>query len=143
MTDGCTIGELARRAGVAASTVRFYERRGLLEAAGRSRANYRIYGPRAEERLGFIRSAQQAGFTLKDIEVLLGFRDDRTPSCGGVQALIVSRLELVEAESRRLVQVERMLRGWLSVCREAEASGRCGVLEGLREKNLEKTGNRP
>lgn len=142
MTDGCTIGELARRAGVATSTVRFYERRGLLEAAGRSRANYRIYGPRAEERLHFIRSAQEAGFTLKDIEVLLGFRDDRAPPCAGVQALIASRLERVEAETRRLVRVEKMLREWLSVCREAEASGRCGVLEGLRDKDLEKTGDR-
>jgi DNA-binding transcriptional MerR regulator len=131
MRKGYTIGELARAAGVRSSTVRFYERRGLLTPEGRSEGNYRLYGEESLRRLRFIRSAQAAGFTLADIKLLLRFQDGDVAPCGQVQELIAVRLEQVAAQLGQLQQVDGMLRGWLAVCRKSERSGRCGVLEEL------------
>jgi DNA-binding transcriptional MerR regulator len=131
MPDHHTIGQLARRAQVPVSTVRYYERRGLLQPDGRSDGNYRLYSGEALSRLQFIRSAQAAGFTLGDITALLRFQDDDGAPCQEVQSLIAARQVHVTEQIAHLKQVDRMLRDWMSRCREAEASGRCGVLEGL------------
>lgn len=69
-----SIGELARRAGVPASTVRHYERRGLLQPGGRTGGNYRLYGPAELARLRFIRAARASGFRLADVGELLALR---------------------------------------------------------------------
>lgn len=71
-----TIGELARRASVSTSLLRYYEREALLEPAGRTPAGYRLYAPAAERTLRFIRSAQRYGFSLNDIKLILGRGDD-------------------------------------------------------------------
>ncbi len=129
--DHYTIGQLARAADVPTSTVRYYERRGLLRPDSRSEGNYRIYGGAALERLLFARSAQAAGFTLSNISALLRFRDGDAAPCQEVQTLITSRLDQVTEQMDHLEHVQRMLRKWLRVCREAERTGQCGVLEGL------------
>ena len=137
MNERHTISQLARRVGVPTSTVRYYERRGLLRPDGRSPGNYRLYGAPAVERLRFVRSAQAAGFTLSDIGALLHFRDGDVAPCREVQALIASRLDQVTEQMDHLQHVQRMLRKWRRVCREAERTGRCGVLEGLAASNKE------
>lgn len=65
-----TIGQAAQAVGVPATTLRYYEREGVLGPAVRSRAGYRLYDTAAVERLEFVRSAQAVGFTLDDIRVL-------------------------------------------------------------------------
>ena len=132
MPGSYTIGQLAREADVPTSTVRYYERRGLLRPDGRSGGNYRMYGEATLERLLFVRSAQVAGFTLTDITALLNFQDNDTAPCKDVQDLIAARLDQVVEQAEHLTVVEGMLRAWMTVCCEAEQSGRCGVLEGLR-----------
>lgn len=61
------IGELAKRAGVKASTVRFYEKRGLLALPPRLKGGYRSYGPDDLKRLTQIRQGQTLGFSLEQI----------------------------------------------------------------------------
>ncbi len=131
MDDFRSIGQLARAASVPVSTVRYYERRGLVRPERRSRGNFRLYGKGALERLRFVRSAQAAGFTLSDIGKLLEFRDGDPAPCREVQALIVARLDTVGVQVEQLLDIRKMLRRWLRVCREAEHGGRCGVLEVL------------
>ena len=65
------IGELARRAGVTASTIRFYERAGLLKTVERSPNGYRVYPPEAALTLELIATAQKAGFSLDEIRALI------------------------------------------------------------------------
>ena len=138
MPNHYTIGQLARAADVPTSTVRYYERRGFLRPDSRSKGNYRIFGTDALERLRFVRSAQAAGFTLSDITALLGYRDDDAAPCKEVQGLIAARLDQVVEQIKHLKVVDRMLREWMKVCREAERSGRCGVLEGLQAPKRKK-----
>ena len=138
MAERFTIGQLARAADVPTSTVRYYERRGLLRAETRSEGNYRIFGIDALERLRFVRSAQAAGLTLSDITALLEFQEGDAAPCKEVQDLIAARLDQVVEQIKHLKVVDRMLRKWMKVCREAERSGRCGVLEGLQSPKKKK-----
>jgi len=135
-----TISKLAGEAGVPTSTVRYYERRGLLRPDRRSASNYRLYGPGALDRLRFMRSAQAAGFTLSDIGALLEFQDGGAAPCDEVQRLINARLDHVTEQLEHLRAVEPVLRSWLRVCRDMQKTGRCGVLERLGETNQQKRG---
>lgn len=146
MSDGSfNIGGLAKAADVPTSTVRFYERRGLLRPDGRSRANYRVYGEASLDRVRFIRTAHDAGFTLADIGRLLVELDGGSDTCTHVQTLIAGRLEKVAEQIRRLDHARGVLTDWLAACRRAARSGRCVVLEGLatREPPQPATGSDP
>ncbi|MBI1191525.1 MAG: MerR family transcriptional regulator [Tepidisphaera sp.] len=142
-----TIGQLAKAVGVPTSSVRYYERRGLLTPDHRSRGNYRLFGATALERLRFIRAAQAAGFTLKDIGLLLDFRDGDASPCREVQNVIEVRLAKVDREFEHLHHVRDVLGQWLKVCRNAKRTGRCGVLERLSRPDergiFEKRGRKP
>ncbi|MCL4743697.1 MAG: heavy metal-responsive transcriptional regulator [Phycisphaerales bacterium] len=145
-----TIGQLAKAVGVPTSSVRFYERRGLLKTVRRSPGNYRLYGGATLERLRFIRAAQVAGFTLKDIGLLLNFRDGDVSPCREVQNVIGERLAKVDREIEYLHHVRDVLGRWLKVCRKTERTGQCGVLDGLSRPDergdagkREKTPRRP
>jgi MerR family mercuric resistance operon transcriptional regulator len=126
MSSSLTIGELARAADVPISTVRYYEREGLIAASGRSASNYRLYGRADLERLRFIRAAQASGFTLADVKTLL-----RPAACGRVQALIEHRLAEVEQRMAELRRLKRVLERSLHDCVAHEPSGRCRVVEDL------------
>jgi len=65
------IGELAKNAGVNVQTLRFYERQGLLAKPPRLASGYRAYARRDAERIKFIRSCQEIGFTLKEVREIL------------------------------------------------------------------------
>jgi len=73
-----TIGELAKRANVSTSLLRYYEKEQLLMPSGRSQAGYRLYSPDAERTLRFIRSAQRYGFSLGDIKLIVGAGEAET-----------------------------------------------------------------
>ena len=77
-----SIGQLARRAEVGVETVRYYERRGLLQEPQRRQSGYRQYSEEAVSRLQFIRRAKDLGFTLREIGELLSLGHDplRPPS---------------------------------------------------------------
>ena len=121
-----TIGELARRADVPISTVRYYERQRLLQPSRRSASNYRLYDEADVHRLRFIRAAQATGFTLRDVTELL-----RPAPCGEVQTLIERRLEEAVERMGDLRHVQKVLRASLEQCRAHEKTGRCEVIDTL------------
>jgi len=127
-----TIGELADAAGVPTTTVRFYERRGLITPDGRSAANYRVYRQAALARLRFIVAAKTAGFALSDIKRLLELQDADSPPCDEVQAMIGARLDRVTDQIAELQRADATLRDWLESCRRTALEGRCAVVQSLR-----------
>ena len=126
------IGELAERVGVAGSTVRYYERRGLLRPSGRTDANYRVYGPEAVARLRFIRAAQASGLTLEDIHTLLGFSDGEVAPCEEVQTVIDTRLEHIRQQVADLGRVQRALERLHVACSSTDRQGPCPAIEEFR-----------
>ena len=112
-----TIGRLAAAAGVPTSTVRFYERRGLLTPDARSAGgNYRRYGDAALRRLRFIRAAQATGFSLKGVQELLELAYGDGPPCDDVLSLANKRLAEVRQKIKELRAVERLLAGAVDNC---------------------------
>jgi len=114
-----TIGQLARAIGVPTSTVRYYERIGLLRPSGRTTGNYRVYGKDALARLRFIRAAQVAGCTLEHIAALLNLRDGTTGVSQAIQTLIEERLSDVEKRMADGRHVQRVLKARLALCRRS------------------------
>jgi MerR family redox-sensitive transcriptional activator SoxR len=102
------IGELARRAGIAVSAIRYYERRGLLPEVERL-SGRRRYGSDAVERLRVIEVAKQAGFTLEEARELLDSVDGGAPAHERLRALAERKLPEVEAQIERA----RAMREWL------------------------------
>lgn len=132
MTSGYTIGKLAKEAGVPTTTVRYYERRGLLRPPSRvGSGNYRRYGEDELEQLRFIRAAQSTGFALDDVATLLGLRDGATEPCPDVQQLIEERLTDVAERVTDLKRVEGVLKKSLRMCRQKERTGHCEVIDTL------------
>lgn len=103
-----TIGEVARRAGLNPSAIRYYERVGLLPRAPRI-SGQRRYSPDVLNRLSLVRMAQEAGFTLEEIRVLVsGFPQD-TPPAERWQALASRKLEEIDALIRHMQTVRQVL----------------------------------
>jgi MerR family redox-sensitive transcriptional activator SoxR len=103
-----TIGELARQVGVEPSTLRYYEREGLLPASRRV-SGWRRYPPEVVQVLRVIRVAKEAGFSLPEIRTLLsGFSPDTAPSARW-KVLAVRKLPEVEALIARAQGMKRLL----------------------------------
>jgi MerR family mercuric resistance operon transcriptional regulator len=126
-----TIGRLAEKVGIPASTVRYYERIGLLEPEDRTQGNYRLYGQFSLRRLRFIRAAQSIGFTLDDIRLLMGAQNRRSPSCRDVQRLIAARLTEIDKQMTNLRNVQKVLKASAAKCRKTERARCCHVIESL------------
>ena len=101
-----SIGEVAARAGVAASALRYYEREGLIPTADR-RGGKRVYGADILDRLALISVAKAAGFTVAEIKTLLSGFARRTPP--GQRWRKLAQRKLGELETR-IAEVERMKR---------------------------------
>ncbi len=98
------IGEVAQRAGIATSTIRYYEREGLIPKADRF-GNARVYGADILDRLALIALAKSAGFTIAETRQLLRGVSRRTPP--GPRWRAQAQKKLVEVELR-LAEAERM-----------------------------------
>lgn len=86
-----TIGEVARRSGFSIKALRFYERRGLLPAAGRSAGGFRLYREADLHRLEFIRQAKALGLRLDKIRELVVTARERT--CSMTRPLLLRLLD--------------------------------------------------
>jgi MerR family redox-sensitive transcriptional activator SoxR len=108
-----TIGEVARRAGLQASSIRYYERIGLLPEPDRE-AGQRRYDADVLGKLGFIGVAQSAGFKLREIKELIKGVDGADGLGGQMRALSSQKLDEVEA----LLERTKAMKGWLEVAKQ-------------------------
>ena len=120
-----TISGLARAGGVGVETVRYYQRRGLLETP-RPDGGVRRYGAGALRRLGFIRSAQTAGFTLEQIGELLALDAGRDRA--RARELAEQRLAALDQKIAELERARAALRKLAGAC-AGSAEGPCPIIE--------------
>jgi MerR family mercuric resistance operon transcriptional regulator len=133
MSKRYTISQLAHAADIPTTTVRYYERVGLVEPEDRSAGNYRLYSEESLRKLKFIRAAQAIGFTLDDVKALLSAPVNTAASCREVQSLIENRLAEVGQRLKDLRHVQQVLKASLEKCKDTEKSDACHVIETLRE----------
>lgn len=107
--DELTIGEVARRAGMRTSAVRYYESMGLLPIPRRASGGHRRYDASILEHLAILRMAQQAGFTIAEMHLLIAGFDASTPASERWQPLAQTKLKEVEAIIAHAQQTKRML----------------------------------
>ncbi len=126
-----TRSELARRAGVNPSTVRYYERVGVLPEPPRTAAGYRIYTEEDAERLRFVQRAQTLGFTLAEISDLLTLSVSGA-DCEAVRARAEAHRADVEARLRDLERVRSVLDDLIAACSDRRSTAVCPILDALR-----------
>lgn len=111
-----TIKELERITGLKRSTIRVYERMGLLKSKASPTNRYRAFDETHVERLGAIRMAQALGFSLRETAILIDAWEGGRMSATAKRAALAERLVEVEAKRRDLDALARWLKailGWL------------------------------
>ena len=127
-----SIGQLAQRSGVAIDTVRYYERNGLLQPAGRLASGYRRYGEAELKRLRFIRRAKALGFTLEDIRALLALSAER--NVAKVKRAAQAKLADIDARIAELERVRGGLHKLIAACPGHGRAEACPILNALNEE---------
>jgi MerR family mercuric resistance operon transcriptional regulator len=129
-----TIGAAARQAGVGVETIRFYERRGLIEQPPKPPgAGFRVYSPEQVTRIEFIRQAQQIGFSLNETKELLSLRADPRADCSAVRSQAVAKLGQVERKIAQLQEIAAALETLIAACPGSGALEACSILDTLAD----------
>lgn len=128
-----TIGQLAKAAGVAVDTVRYYERIGLLPPRrGSSLPGWRRYPEEILVRLRYVREGRAVGFTLREMRALLGLTVAGPPTfCESFDTAVNSKISAVDQAISRVTAQRARLEQFSRDCRQRRKEGRCPILEAL------------
>lgn len=126
-----TIGAVAKRTGISAETIRFYEREGLIQAPPRRASGYRQYGEDDVRRLAFIQHAKSLGFTLKEIGELLALRLSPGTTRREIRAQAHAKLADIDERLRKLRRMQRTLKKLVAACPGEGPTAHCPILEAL------------
>ena len=129
MTPELTIGKLAEAAGVNVETIRYYQRRGLLDEPDKPQSGYRRYRADTTKRLRFIKRAQALGFTLTEVGGLLTL--DKAHACAETQGLAARKLALMEQKIADITAMRRVLRSLLQQCDAGNSNAACPIINVL------------
>jgi len=122
-------GHVASRAGVNTETLRYYERRGLLPTPQRRESGYRDYGSDAVGTVRFIRRAQAVGFSLDEIESLLGLANGGPESIDAVRELAQRRMAELDRKLADLQAIRTALTQLVDTCDRPRAERKCPLLQ--------------
>lgn len=114
-----TIGRLAKAADVAITTVRYYQKRGLVRLPERTKeGGFRAYSDQDLEKLLLIRRAQELGFTLNEIADLIAYIESRNHRA--IRAIATNKLKAIKDQVRRLEEVRKSLALLIAKCPDGE-----------------------
>lgn len=129
MESELSIGKLAEAAGVNIETIRYYQRRGLLDEPTKPLSGHRRYSAEATKRVRFIKRAQALGFTLIEVGGLLTL--DAACACTETRALAARKLELIEQKMADLVAMRQVLGGLVQQCDAGIGGADCPIIDAL------------
>ncbi|MED0967189.1 MULTISPECIES: mercury resistance transcriptional regulator MerR1 [Bacillus] len=127
------IGELAEKCGVNKETIRYYERLGLIPEPNRTEKGYRMYSLQMVDRLNFIKRTQELGFTLNEIDKLLGVVDRNEAKCCDIYDFTVLKLEDIQRKIQDLKKIKQMLIDLKERCPENKDIYECPIIETLMD----------
>ena len=125
-----TIGRVAAAAGVNVETIRYYQRRRLLEEPAKPSGGYRHYPVEMVKRIRFIKRAQSLGFTLEDVAGLLQLSD--SDACTKTRHLATRKLTLIEQRIHELAAIHDALAELVEQCNRKRKRGACPIIEILQ-----------
>ena len=127
-----TIGRAARQAGVGVETIRFYERKGLIDQPPKPLdASFRVYPAETVGRIRFIREAQEIGFSLREIDELLSLRADPAADSADVRRRAIAKRDEVERKIAHLQRIHGALEELIAACPGRGAVRECSIMEAL------------
>jgi len=127
-----TIGKVAERAQVTADSIRFYEREGLIRPAKKSPSGYRLYTEEAIRRIGFIKQAQQCGFSLVEIRELLELRTTDDACCDDIYRVAVEKKLQLQHKVKALNAMSQALTRLIDMCsHDRKSLDECPILGAL------------
>lgn len=129
--DSLTIGGLAKATNVHVETIRYYQRRGLIPVPQRPPGGIRRYGSADIDRLTFVKTAQQLGFSLDEIDGL--FRLEDGAHCEEASALAEHKLKNVREKIDRLEKIEKALSEMVGRCHAQSGNISCPLIASLHE----------
>ncbi len=125
-----TIGVLAEAAGVNVETIRFYQRKGLMQKPDRPLGGIRRYGEADQARVRFIKSAQRLGFSLDEVADLLKLEDGA--HCTEAREQAEHKLADVRARLADLQRIEGALQGLVERCCATRGRVKCPLIATLQ-----------
>jgi Hg(II)-responsive transcriptional regulator len=131
-----TIGQIARRTGIGIETIRFYERKGLIDEPPRKESGYRQYDENAIARLTFIQQAKTLGFSLREINELLSLRQKPGITSREIKQVAETKLADIENKMRLLRRMQRTLKKLVDKCPGNGPTNECPILEALEKSPL-------
>ena len=127
-----TISKIAKAAGVGVETVRFYERKGLVDQPTKPPSGgFRVYPAEAAERIRFIRQAQELGFSLREIKELLSLRTDPATDCADVRERAQTKLDEVTRKIALMKGIQTALEKLIAACPGQGALQLCSIIEAI------------
>src|SRR5688572_13362094 len=124
------IGDAARASGVSAKMIRHYESLGLLREARRTAAGYRVYDESDVHTLRFVRRARDLGFSMSDIERLLGLWQNRRRASADVRKVAQRHIADLDRKIAELQEMRRTLEHLVHHCR-GDHRPECPILDDL------------
>jgi Cu(I)-responsive transcriptional regulator len=124
------ISEAARRSGLSAKTIRYYEEIGLIAPADRGDNGYRQYDTSGLEQLKFLARAREVGFDLDECRQLLALHRNSTRQSRHARELVLEKSEQLQRRIERLMAMQQMLQDMAGRCRGDEGP-ECAILEDL------------
>ena len=129
-----SISRAASAASVGVETIRFYERKRLIEQPPKPLSGgCRVYSDKTIERVRFIRQAQDLGFSLREIEELLSLRADPSTDCADVRARAETKLEEINQKLRQLKCIQQGLKQLIAACPGQGAVQACSIIDALED----------
>jgi MerR family transcriptional regulator, mercuric resistance operon regulatory protein len=135
-----TIGKLAKQTEVTIETIRYYQKIGLLVEPEKPGIGYRHYPPGAIDRIRFIKRAQQAGFTLKEIAELLSL--DGT-HCAEVRKIAEQKCQQIDNQIKDLTVLRNVLGNLVKRCQTDASTGHCSLIDALSTARSVAIGGKP
>ena len=126
-----SIGQVAKRTGVAVDTIRFYEKQGLLGKPPRTVGGYREYDQGSVRVLQFIARAKRLGFTLREVKQLLRLHRGTKSTRADFRALAREKLADIEARIAGLVKMRDALEPLVARCDGVGPLDGCPIVEAL------------
>lgn len=131
MSEDLTIGMLAKRGDVNVETIRYYQRRGLMQEPSKPRGGFRRYPQESVKRIRFIKRAQNLGFTLEQIQGLLVL--DERKACRETRGMAANKLELIEKKLADLSKMKKALSRLVRACDTSSAGAPCPIIHLLAD----------
>lgn len=129
MTASMNIGDVARRAGLPAKTIRYYEDIGLVRPL-RDANGYRAFRDTDLHKLTFLARARALGFTIEDCRTLLALWEDQSRASGDVKRLAAEHLAMIDQKISELGAMRDTLSELMDSC-AGDGRPDCPILKGL------------